>query len=546
MPTRRTVMVAAAGGLAAAAVAGGVGSGGLGSGGLLAAAEPVRRHTDPYRPKRQLRGLWIATVVNLNWPSKPGLTAEQQQLELNAWFDLAVDRGYNAVMLQVRSAAQVLYDSPLEPWSAYLTGTQGEDPGYDPLGFAVSAAHQRGLELHAWFNPYQLVRAGQNHNTAPNHPSVTHPEWAVAYAGAKYFNPGLPEARQWVEDAIMVAVKRYDIDAVHFDDYFYPYPVDGQTFDDADAYARYGGDLELADWRRENVNTLVREMAERIKQAKPHVKFGISPFAIWRNAATDPAGSDTTGSQSYDTIYADTRHWVQQGWLDYICPQVYWAQSFTVAPYDTVVDWWCDQVRGRDISLYIGEAAYKIGDPAQPTWADPEEMSNHLLHDSRSEEVVGNVYFSIPYVRDDPLGGMTRMEKTWYSRPALVPPMPWIDDTPPDPVGRRNLNAVRSSSGVELRVVSGDKDVARYAIYRLPLTHRPIRRGDPRLADATYLAAVVAAEGVRNGMRWADVRPEAEGRTSGAHGGDGSTYVVTALDRLWNESDPVSVNVRHS
>jgi uncharacterized lipoprotein YddW (UPF0748 family) len=352
----------------------------------------------------------------------------------------------------------------------------------------------------------------------------------VEYAGGLYFNPGLPEARRWVEDAIMVAVEKYDIDAVHFDDYFYPYPVAGQTFDDADAYRRYGAGLELGDWRRHNVNLLVAEMGRRIKRAKPWVKFGISPFAVWRNASTDPAGSDTNALQSYDAIYADTREWVRQEWLDYICPQVYWAESFEPAPYDTVVDWWCEQVRGHEVGLYIGEAAYKIGDPNQPTWADPDEMSNHLAHDAHRPEVDGNVYFSIPYVRDDRLQGMTTMEQTWYSRPALVPPMPWIDHRPPPPPASLQVH-VRAGDRV-LTVRHGHHDTARYAIYRLPAGRHRVGRGDRRLADATHLVAVVPA-GAGNGLHWTDPDPDPR-RT---------TYVVTALDRLWNESAPAQRTV---
>jgi uncharacterized lipoprotein YddW (UPF0748 family) len=531
MPSRRTVLSAAAGGLAAAAVSG-----------SSAQAGPGARHRepDPYRPKHQFRGLWIATVVNLNWPSKAGLTAEQQQAELIDWFDLAVRRGYNAIVLQVRSAAQVFYESELEPWSAYLTGTQGRHPGYDPLEFAVEQAHRRGLELHAWFNPYQMVRAGQTHNTAPNHPSVVHPEWGVEYGGTTYFNPGLPEARRWVEEAIMLAVEKYDIDAVHFDDFFYPYPVAGEVFDDQQAHQQYGNGMELGDWRRQNVNLLISELGTLIKKAKPWVKWGISPFAIWRNASTDPEGSATNGLQSYDAIYADTREWVRQQWIDYICPQVYWSQDFAVAPYDTVVDWWCEQVAGTDVALYIGEAAYKIGAATPPGWSDPEEMSRHLAHCASRPEVQGNIYFSIPYVRDDALGGMTRMERTWYSRPALVPPMPWIDDRPPHKPEELRVKVVHRRA--ELTVRRGSDGTVRYAIYRIP--RRGLVEGGPSTGsghssagrvpiDATHLAAVRPA-GHRGGLQWTDPEPYAPG----------TTYLVTALDRTWNESRPVRATGR--
>lgn len=529
MPSRRTVLSAAAGGLAAVAVTGSSAQAGP-------AASRVR--TDPMRPKHQLRGLWIATVVNLNWPSRRDLTPEQQQSELTDWFDLAVQRGYNAIVLQVRSAAQVMYESPLEPWSAYLTGTQGRHPGYDPLAFAVEEAHARGLELHAWFNPYQMVRAGQDHNTAPEHPSQVHPDWGVEYGGTTYFNPGLPEARRFVEDAIMVAVESYDIDAVHFDDFFYPYPVEGETFDDSDAYARHGDGLELGDWRRRNVNLLIAELGELIKKAKPWVKWGISPFAIWRNASTDPEGSDTAGLESYDAIYADTREWVRQEWIDYICPQVYWSADFEVAPYNTVVDWWCEQVEGTDVALYIGEAAYKIGSETPPGWRDPEEMSRHLAHCASRPQVQGNIYFSIPYVRDDPLGGMTRMEETWYSRPALVPPMPWIDHRPP--AEPRGLDGRLVDGHAELSIDRGPEGAARYAVYRIPRPGpgggRPDTSGHGRgrvPADATHLVAVRPA-GHHGAIRWTDPEPYERG----------TSYLVTALDRSWNESAPARSNPR--
>ncbi|WP_069467551.1 glycoside hydrolase family 10 protein, partial [Actinacidiphila rubida] len=287
------------------------------------------------RPHRQMRGMWVATVANTNWPSAPGLSPEQQRQELLDLLDLAVERRLNAVVFQVRPTADAFWPSPFEPWSQYLTGTQGQDPGWDPLGTAVEEAHRRGLELHAWFNPYRVSLSTDTSKLVPTHPARLHPEWIVPYGGKLYYNPGIPEVRRFVEEAILDAVRRYPLDAVHWDDYFYPYPVAGQTFDDDAAWAAYGGDFTDRDaWRRDNCDLLVRETAEGIKAIRPTTKFGISPFGVWRNAATDPAGSATTaGVQTYDDLHADTRKWVEEGWLDYICPQVYWNIGFAAADY---------------------------------------------------------------------------------------------------------------------------------------------------------------------------------------------------------------------
>ena len=245
----------------------------------------------PTTPLRQFRASWVASVVNIDWPSRTGLTAAQQQAELIGWLDDAVRQHHNAVILQVRPTADAFWPSKVEPWSQYLTGTQGGDPGYDPLAFAVAEAHKRNLELHAWFNPYRLSMGTDINALVPEHPARQHPDWVVTYGGKLYYNPGIPAARKLVEDAIMDAVSRYDIDGVHFDDYFYPYPVAGQVFDDAATYAQYGaGFPTLAEWRRNNIDLLIQELQQRIKAVKPWVKFGISPFAVWRNKATDPLG----------------------------------------------------------------------------------------------------------------------------------------------------------------------------------------------------------------------------------------------------------------
>ncbi|EDY45623.1 glycoside hydrolase family 10 protein [Streptomyces sp. SPB074] len=370
---------------------------------------------------RGMRGVWVASITNRDWPSAPGLPAEVQKNELLGHLDTAVERRLDTVILQVRPSADALWPSPYEPWSAFLTGEQGKDPGYDPLGFAVREAHKRGLELHAWFNPYRVAVHDDPARLVPTHPARINPDWVVTYQGQLYYNPGLPEVRRYVEDAMLDAVARYDIDAVHWDDYFYPYPVAGAPFDDDRAFALYGGGFpDRAAWRRHNTDQLVRETRARLRRLEPRVRFGISPFGVWRNASTDPRGSATTaGVQSYDDLYADTLRWVREGWIDHIVPQLYWNIGFRAADYATLARWWAGAVRGTGVDLYLGEALYKAGDPAQPAaWQDPAELSRHLDLTARIPEVRGHAYFAAKEVAADPLGAMSRVVRDHYGERA--------------------------------------------------------------------------------------------------------------------------------
>jgi len=371
-----------------------------------------------------MRGMWLATVANRDWPSRPGLARSAQRAELCAHLDMAVRRGLNTVFFQVRPTADALWPSRYEPWSQYLTGTQGKNPGWDPLGTAVEEAHTRGLALHAWFNPFRVAGHTDPKQLAASHPARKHPDWLVAYGGKLYYNPGLPRVRAFVEDAILDAVRRYPVDGVHFDDYFYPYPVAGQTFDDAAAYAAHRGTFaDRAAWRRHNIDLLVRETAVRVRKLRPAARFGISPFGVWRNARTDSRGSDTrAGVQSYDDLCADTRKWVRSGWLDYICPQIYWNIGFARADYAKLVRWWAGVTKGTDVRLYVGEALYKAGDPAQPAaWKDPAELSRHLTLARRYPQTQGHVFFAAKDVAADPIGAMTRVVADHYQKPAKPP-----------------------------------------------------------------------------------------------------------------------------
>ncbi|MEV6980254.1 family 10 glycosylhydrolase [Sphaerisporangium sp. NPDC051017] len=466
---------------------------------------------------RQMRGMWIGSVDNDNWPSRPGLTAEQQKAEFTSWLDFAAARRLNAVFVQVRPTADAFWPSRHEPWSQYLTGVQGRDPGYDPLRFMIEAAHARGLAFHAWFNPYRVSLQADPARLVADHPLRRHPAWGVRYAGGLYYNPGLPEVRAFVQEAIMDAVVRYDVDGVHFDDYFYPYPVDGQEFGDAAAYARHGkGFPDRAAWRRHNVDRFVQEMAERVREAKPEAMWGISPFGVWRNRASDPGGSATTALQSYDDQYADTRGWVQKGWLDYVTPQLYWHIGPGAADYAVLAPWWARVVDGTGTQLWIGQAAYRACAPGETgAWQDPAELSRHLTFDRDHPLIGGDVYYSAGDLRADRRGSTSRLCEDHYAEPALPPLLPRLADgpSPAPPV----LRAVRSTdTGTEITFHAGGHPAPRlYAVYR---TDGP---GDPG-----RLIAVLP------GTRHA--------RHTDTGAGPGTRYHVTALDRANRQSEPVS------
>lgn len=411
---RRGLLAGAAGALASVAAGGAAGP---------AARAAVRPGPSARAAAAEFRGMWIATVSNVDWPSQSGLSAQKQRTQLLRLLDSAVARRLNVVILQVRPAADALWPSTLEPWSQWLTGEQGVDPGWDPLGTAVAEAHARGLELHAWFNPYRVANHTDPERLVPEHPARRNPGWAVEYGGKLFYNPGLPEVRRFVQDAMLDAVSRYPVDGVHWDDYFYPYPVEGEEFDDDEAYEEYGGDFDSrADWRRHNTDTLVREMAARLRQVRPAARFGVSPFAVWRNSDRDPAGSPTrAGLGTYDDLYADTRKWVTEGWIDYIVPQAYWHIGHPTADYADVVPWWARTVAGTGVDLYVGEALYRC-DADSPTaaWRDPAELSRHLRFAGGHPEVRGHAYFSAKQVAADPNGAMARVVADHYG--SVVPP----------------------------------------------------------------------------------------------------------------------------
>jgi uncharacterized lipoprotein YddW (UPF0748 family) len=359
--------------------------------------------------------VWISTVENIDWPSRPGLPVAQQQSEYRAILDTAVRLGLDTVIVQVRPTADALWPSPYEPWSHWLTGVQGQDPGYDPLAFLVDETHERGLEFHAWFNPFRVSKQADPAQLVPEHPARQHPDWVFGYGGQLYYDPGEPEVRDFVTDAVLDAAERYDVDAVHFDDYFYPYPAGDEQIPDAATFAEHGaGFADVADWRRDNVDQLVREVSERLDELDRDVAFGVSPFGIWRNQAEDPRGSATNGTQSYDAIYADSYTWVREEWVDYVVPQVYWEIGHLSADYAALVPWWAGVVEGTNVDLYIGQAAYKVG--TTPAW-DDGELAEHLTFNGGHPTVSGDVYFSARSLTSNAAAAMARVAQEHYSCP---------------------------------------------------------------------------------------------------------------------------------
>ncbi|MBX0292926.1 family 10 glycosylhydrolase [Hymenobacter sp. HSC-4F20] len=483
-------------------------------------------------PKRELRGVWIATVENIDWPSSRGLTPEQQRREYRRMLDDHQRSGINAVFVQVRPASDAFYQSNLEPWSKWLTGQQGKAPApfYDPLPFLIEEAHNRGMEFHAWFNPYRATMDTVTRRLASNHPYRKHPEWFLRYSGKLLYNPGLPEVRNYISEVILDVVRRYDIDGVHFDDYFYPYPEAGQVIHDEDAFARFNPDnLKLADWRRQNVNTLIRDLHDTIQHTKRWVKFGISPFGVWRNQTSDPNGSATKAFQGYDGLYADALEWLRQGWVDYVLPQLYWSTGFKVAQYPVLVEWWARNSNGRH--LYIGHGAYRMSESTKSdtVWRNPRELPRQVrLNRTFPTEVGGSVFFSSKSLMANVLNTTDSLRQHEFHYPALVPTMPWLDAVPPRPA--QNLTAATGAAATRLSwqpgpaAADGD-EAAYYALYRFADDQTPTP-DDPR----NLLALVRPQPG----------RPLTFTDTT-ARAGRGYAYYLTAFDRLHNESRPISV-----
>jgi len=470
-------------------------------------------------PKREFRGAWIATVTNLDWPSTRSSTAVQQQRnELTALLDQLVAAGINAVIFQVRPECDALYNSPFEPWSYWLTGSQGTGPvdGYDPLTFAIQESRKRGLELHAWFNPYRAFRETNTYTAANNHVTVQHPDWIITCPDKyKFLDPGLPQVRNFVTQVVMDVVRRYDVDGIHFDDYFYPYSEHNFTTQDAatfTAYPRGFTSNQLAFWRRDNVNLLLKQIYDSIQVAKPVIKFGMSPFGIWKSGT--PPG--TGGTSAYDVLYCDAVAWLTGKYIDYITPQLYWTFGGST-DYGLLQPWWGSQRNGRH--FYTGNATYRIGTSGYPA----SELANQIKYNRANPEVQGSIQFRANSIRDN-LGGWTDLLKSdIFHAPAIVPVMNWKDSIVPN--APQNLRVVAAGGGLsglewDPPTAASDGDTAtRYVVYRFATQ-------SPQSADRQQSRNMIAIAGRRS------VVPSGRIDTTGAQ----YSFAVAALDRNNNES----------
>jgi uncharacterized lipoprotein YddW (UPF0748 family) len=414
---------------------------------------------------RELRGVWVATVNNIDWPSQRGASMATQQAELLAIVDAAADAHLNALMFQVRPEADALYASALEPWSRYLTGTQGVDPGWDPLAFVIDAAHARNLEVHAWLNPYR-ARASAGAPVAANHVAMTLAEHVHDYAGFSWMDPGAVEVQDHTVAVIADIATRYDIDGVHLDDYFYPYP-DGTPFPDTATWGAYqagGGTLSLDDWRRDNVNTMVRRIHETLADVAPRVRFGISPFGIYRPG--QPEG--ISGLDQYAAIYADPKLWKERGWVDYLAPQLYWATDQTGQEFGKLIQWW-SEVGDGDLYTFAGVGLYRDYGIAEYG----QQLALSRAH--RDERSLGNIHFSMRHITGELADAM---RNDWYPTPVLTPPMAaWRDHTMAPPTVDDDGS------------VSHDEPVRAWCVYRAAAGDWVLDRIEPGNVDRVELGA---------------------------------------------------------
>ncbi len=470
-------------------------------------------------PKREFRAAWVATVANIDWPSKQGLPAIEQQEQFTRMLDELKTLGCNAVIVQIRPASDALYASSMEPWSHYLTGRQGEPPFpfYDPLIFMIDEAHKRNMEFHAWFNPFRaLVDSKKNPNPA-SHVTYKHPDWIISYGGKSYINPGEPEAREYVIKVITDVVKRYDIDAVHLDDYFYPYRIGGAEFGDARSYAKYGRGMTKDDWRRDNVSLFISQLNTDIKHLKPYVKLGVSPFGIWRNATKDPDGSATRGGQTdYDDLYADVMLWMRKGWVDYLLPQLYWEHHNHAAPFEILLPWWNNHSYGRHV--YYGLGLYRMSGSPSGAWAGTNEISSQIRN-IRNYTNTGFSFYSVSCFDKARAPIKDTIAKHYDKYPAIPPAMKWLDSVAPAaPVVK--IITDRDGALLKWQENNPSKETIRYIVYRF-VDNEPVN--------------------LERSDRIMSVQNKTEFSDNDANHHRKCMYVVTALDRLWNESKASNV-----
>lgn len=462
-------------------------------------------------PKTEFRGAWLHTVHQGQYASQ---STEQNKAYLRNQLDLLKNAGINAVIFQVRPSADAFYPSELEPWSRFLSGKAGvaPSPQWDPLQFMIDEAHARGMELHAWLNPYRVTTSAKQ--TLPQkHIYHKHPERFVTYDKKLYFDPGLPENREFINAVVKDILTRYDVDAIHMDDYFYPYPVAKVDFPDNASYKKYGKGMKRDDWRRKNVDMLIESLHKTIAETKPWVRLGISPFGVWRNKSTDPRGSETKALQNYDDLYADVLLWTKNGWVDYMLPQLYWELEHKRAPYIELVKWWDGQSNGRH--MYIGqdvEKTMKLPDLAPST---EKSQLRHKIELARAgENIQGNCWWPGYSITRNSNGVADSLANDFQSTIALIPAYSWISDkTPAAPTSLKAQDGLLTWKAAKPE--GKTDDTVKFVIYHNPGGNPATIMTDPsNIVDVVY------------GTEW-NIPADTKGE-----------YLVTALDRVNNESAP--------
>jgi uncharacterized lipoprotein YddW (UPF0748 family) len=476
-----------------------------------------------YDGKHEWRAAWIATVGNIDWPSEPGLSPEEQKSELLDYLDLFKSMNFNAIVLQIRPAADAFYKSDLEPWSIYLTGDQevAPDPFYDPLEFAIEESHKRGMELHAWLNPYRVSLDTANiDDMASDHIYRENPELFVRHGKKLYFDPAYPETREFLVEVIKDLVLRYDLDGIHFDDYFYPY----NDFEDSLSFSLhsrgYSQEEKMA-WRRENVDLVIEMLRDSIKSIKPYMKYGISPYAVWRNKKEDPRGSDTKsfGYTNYDHLHADILLWMEEGWLDYVLPQLYFNIGYENADFNILAQWWQDNCAGTP--LYGGLGTYRLDEESEiEEWRSADQIRQQALILRDMPAYQGVCYFSARNFKNNRLG-INEVMKELYPNPAIVPALKGFPvDAPTAPKG---VAIVKEGDGYALiweRAVAeaGDVHAPKYnLVYRF-------KKGEkPDFSDGSSIICLTGEKQFAIGEGDMEIYD----------------YYVSSLDRLYNESEAV-------
>ncbi len=472
--------------------------------------------------KREFRGAWIQCVNG----QFQGMGTQKMQQTLSYQLDELQKDGVNAIIFQVRPECDALYESSLEPWSRFLTGQQGKAPSpyWDPLQWMIDQCHQRGMELHAWINPYRAKTKGTS-VLASNHVAMKHPEWCFDYDGLKILNPAYKENRDFICEVAKDIVTRYDVDGIHMDDYFYPYPAAGQTIPDEAIYQQYGKSFRtIGDWRRNNVNMFIKQFYETIHAAKPWVKVGISPFGIYRNKKNSATGSNTNGLQNYDDLYADVILWVNQGWLDYCVPQIYWEIGNKAADYDTLIRWWNEYAGARP--LFIGEDIERTVKNRDPKNASQHQQAAKRRLSEQMQNVQGTVLWYAKAAVDNTGNYGTNLRQNYWRYPALQPLMPFIDKT--QPAKPRKVKPVWTRDGYILfwtapKSKKWSDEATKYAVYRFAKGEKV------NVNDPSKLVTVTSNTYYK--------LPYSAGRTK-------YYYVVTSLNRLQNESKPAKKAVK--